>query len=100
MKYINLGPNMWKVESNSEPGTFHYQSCHSCPFLDYDDEDEGDDRFIEYEEVHWICSCDAFSKSIPGPQNSNPLENPCKHINGLLDVLPEEGELITAEKGG
>lgn len=85
MKYINLGPNMWKVESSSEPGTFHYQSCHTCPFIDYGEEEDED----IWDEVHWICSCDAFSKSIPGPQNDNPLENPCKHIKGLIASLPE-----------
>ena len=84
MKYINLGPNMWKVESETNPGLFHYQSCHACPFYD--------DDALEWEDYHWICSCDAFSKSIPGPQNANPLEDPCKHIEGLLDVLPEKEE--------
>ena len=94
MKYINLGPNMWKVESESEPGTFHYQSYHLCPFMDWTDEDLEDDEAIEYEEIHWICSCDAFSKSIPGPQNMNPFDHPCKHIERLTDVLlaaEEEG---------
>ena len=94
MKYINLGPNMWKVESETNPGTFHYQSCHKCPFVDYADDEGYDDTPEDWEEVHWICSCDAFTKSIPGPQNTNPLEEPCKHIEGLMEVLPgveEEG---------
>lgn len=88
MKFTNLGPNMWKTESEREPGTFHYQSSHLCPFLDYA-EFEDDDEALE---IHWICSCDAFSKSIPGPQNKNPLEDPCKHIDGLLEMLPDKEE--------
>ena len=88
MKYVNLGINMWKVESETEPGKFHYQSCHICPYLCYDDDEIPEDPY-DWEEVHWICSCDAFSKSIPGPQNSNPLEKPCKHIQELVSVLEE-----------
>ena len=82
MKFINLGRNMWKIQSQSTE-EFHYISCHQCPFLDYEDENE------DWEEVHYICSCPAFNKSIPGPQNSNPFNEPCKHIQELVLVLED-----------